>query len=407
VSTGFPCLEVLAAPPGDERRGQRLPLVDGLTLGRAPQNAVQFLSGLLAPRHLRFEARFDRWWVFDQGSTNGTFKNGVRVRDAEVRQGDVVELPNGVALRVWLTPPPPGNAELERAVLDDLDDDARWLVWGDWLLEHGDPTGARVTGAGADTEDDARLLGSLATAWRQGWFDVDWHHGFPRRLVVRAPGPVAPRGETPAMLVERALEAPACRFVRHLEVDPASFGTGLRAAQDVEALLELFATRATVGPLESVRIGPVGLAVLPEVLKARWTEARARFPRLSTPLERLLYSTSQATLEVLSVPAGVSARPAPGRSIGLSTVYPNFIGQLDECAVFLSADLEHPASRLALRVEAEGPRWFVEDIAGLARARTAPGPSLRVNGRDLLYAHLRDGDVLEPLPGLELRFRAR
>jgi hypothetical protein len=173
------------------------------------------------------------------------------------------------------------------------------------------------------------------------------------------------------MLVERALEAPACRFLRHLEVDPASFGTGLRAAHDVEALLELFATRATVGPLESVRIGPVGLAVLPEVLKARWTEARARFPRLSTPLERLLYSTSQATLEVLSVPEGVSARPAPGRSIGLSALHPNFIGQLDECAVFLSADVEHPASRLALRVEAEGPRWFVEDIAGLARARPA------------------------------------
>ncbi len=403
----LPALEVLATASTDLSVGAWIPLVDGFTLGRAPQNSVPLLSGLLAPRHARFESKFGRWWVFDEGSTNGTWRNGARVRDAELQQGDVVELPSGAAFRVWLSQPPPENAALEAAVLDDLDDDERWLVWGDWLIEHGNPAGARVTGEAQTADDDARALGPLATAWREGWLDVDWHHGFPRRLVVRSPGPVAPWGETPLRLVERALRAPVCRFLRHLEVDPASFGTGVRAAQDVEALLEHFATHGVLVPLETVRLGPVGMAVLPEVLKARWSEARARYQRLTTPVERLLFSASQATLEVLSVPEGVVARPRVGRSIGLSATYPNFIGQLDECAVHLAAAVEHPAARLALRVEAEGTRWFVEDIAGLARARTSQGPLLRVNGRERLYAHLRDGDELEPMEGLVLRFRLR
>ncbi|MDX2013631.1 MAG: FHA domain-containing protein [Myxococcaceae bacterium] len=403
----LPALEVLATASADLSVGAWMPLVDGFTLGRTPQNGLQLVSGLVSARYARIESKFGRWWLFDQGSTNGTWKNGERVRDAELCQGDVVELPNGTALRVWLSPPPPENEALERAVLDDLDDDERWLVWGDWLIEHGNPAGARVVGEAQSLEDDARALGPLAAAWRDGWLDVDWRHGFPRRLVVRSPGPVASWLYTPVGLMERALDTAACRFLRHLEVDPASFGTGLRAAQDVEALLESFATRANAVPLESVRIGPVGLAALPERLEARWSEARVRQPRLTTPAERLLFSSSQATLEVLSVPDGVVVRPPVGRSIGLSGTSPNFIGQLDECAVHLTASVEHAAAALALRVEAEGARWFVEDIAGLARARTSRGPLLRVNGRERLYAHLRDGDELEPMDGLRLRFRLR
>jgi uncharacterized protein (TIGR02996 family) len=407
VDAGFPRLEVISPHAGAARRGEQVALVDGLTVGRSPKSGVALASGLLAPLHARFEFRFGRWWVFDVGSANGVRKNGEAVRDAEVESGDVVEFPDGAAFRVWLAPPPPDSPALERAVLDDLDDDARWLVWGDWLIENGNPTGRRVAGEAGDAEDDARALGSLGAAWRDGWLDVDFHRGFPRRVVVRGPTPVSPMGETPALLVQRVLEEPACRFLRHLEVDPASFGTGLRAANDVDQLLALLAAAPWTVPLESVRVGPVGLAVRPEAVAKAWAAVRERLPRLVTPAERLLFSAGQATLEVVAAPAGVAARPGPGRSIGLSGTHPNFIGQLDECAVQVSAGDEHPASRLALRVEDDGARWFVEDIAGLARGRRAWGPALRVNGRERPYAHLRDGDVLEPMDGLRLRFRLR
>lgn len=405
----FPCLEVVS-PVSDGaavRRGDRLVLVDGFSIGRHPDSGLQVLAGTLAPRHAHFEFKHQRWWVFDRGSTNGTRKNGVRVRDAEVQQGDVVELPNGLAFRVWLTAPPDENVELERRLLEDLDDDERWLVWGDWLLEHGNPVGQRVLGEPTDAEDDARALGSLGSAWRDGWLDVDFHHGFPRRVVVRGPAPVLPLVETPTRLVARVVTEPACRFLRHLEVDPASFGTGLQATEETLRVVSLLATTSALAPLETVRVGPVGLAALPESVQATWSDVQARYPRLTTPLERVLFSASQATLEVVRAPSGVSLRPAPGRSIGLSNLHPNFIGQLDECAVFVTCEAEHEAARLALRVEAEGHRWFIEDIAGLTHGRNALAPALRVNGREQLHAHLRDGDVLEPMEGFTVRFRLR
>jgi hypothetical protein len=78
----------------------------------------------------------------------------------------------------------------------------------------------------------------------------------------------------------------------------------------------------------------------------------------------------------------------------------------DQCLVFIDVGAVD-VHRLALRVEAEGHRWFIEDIAGLTRGRNALAPALRVNGREQLHAHLRDGDVLEPMEGFTLRFRLR
>ena len=95
-----------------------------------------------------------------------------------------------------------------------------------------------------------------------------------------------------------------------------------------------------------------------------------------------------------------------GASAGLVTGEAHLIGQLEECVVCVTAADDHPASRLAVRVEQENGRWLVEDLAARAGA-AGDRMGLKVNGREAFFAHVRDGDLLELIDGLLLRFRVR
>jgi pSer/pThr/pTyr-binding forkhead associated (FHA) protein len=65
-----------------------------LTLGRAGDNALplggdEFASG----HHARIESQRDGVWIFDLGSTNGTYVNGERIDGRHrLRPGDVVQV---------------------------------------------------------------------------------------------------------------------------------------------------------------------------------------------------------------------------------------------------------------------------------------------------------------------------
>ena len=65
-----------------------------LTVGRAAQNDVAIDADQFASaRHARFEQRADGVWVWDEGSTNGTFVNGARLtRPERLEPGDVVRV---------------------------------------------------------------------------------------------------------------------------------------------------------------------------------------------------------------------------------------------------------------------------------------------------------------------------
>ena len=77
---------------GDEHVLDSVPV----TIGRSGQSTIsldgdQFASAM----HARFEPRGNDVWVTDEGSTNGTFVNGVRLADGERRKlapGDVVRV---------------------------------------------------------------------------------------------------------------------------------------------------------------------------------------------------------------------------------------------------------------------------------------------------------------------------
>ncbi len=407
----FPCLEVLALPYAGAVRqalGQRFPLTPDFLIGRSPASAMPLTLLTASERHLRIEHRHQRWWALDLGSSYGTLHNGEPLRDAELHHGDVLELPWGFVLRMLTHDPDADrNLEMQASVEQRPDDEARWQVWADWLLERGHPLGHRIREGARVAADDARFLGSLAGFFRLGWLEVDWWLGFPRRAVVRSPGSFRGGGETPALLVERLCQTPSCRFLTHLEVDVRSFGSGTRESVDLEQVLDTLVAQPGLPWLEALRLGPLlNVEVLLEH-RDRYAAVQRRRPRLTTPLERVGLRNGHATLEVLSAPVDVVVRPQVGSTIGLVREASNLVGQLEECAVQVLAPEGHPASRLAVRIDDENGRWVAEDLAAQAGVHGAREAPLKVNGRELVMAHVRDGDVLEPTPGLLVRLRTR
>jgi general secretion pathway protein E len=67
---------------------------DPISVGRHPDNQIQFNDDGLSRKHCVFERRQDGWWVTDLGSRNGTKLNGVRITTASMSSGDVVRVGN-------------------------------------------------------------------------------------------------------------------------------------------------------------------------------------------------------------------------------------------------------------------------------------------------------------------------
>lgn len=81
------------------RRGERIRIYPGDTLGREPGNAVIIDEDTVSARHARFGFERGRWWVEDLGSTNGTFVNRQPLSGQRVlRKGDEVQF-GRVAMR--------------------------------------------------------------------------------------------------------------------------------------------------------------------------------------------------------------------------------------------------------------------------------------------------------------------
>ena len=65
-----------------------------LTIGRSSRNDVELRGdGFASSVHARVEPRADGVWLEDDGSTNGTFLNGVKVdRPRKLTRGDVIRV---------------------------------------------------------------------------------------------------------------------------------------------------------------------------------------------------------------------------------------------------------------------------------------------------------------------------
>jgi hypothetical protein len=63
-----------------------------ITLGRSSSCQLVFADDTVSRRHAALVVRDGAWHVVDLGSSNGTFVNGRRVLEAEVRPGDELQL---------------------------------------------------------------------------------------------------------------------------------------------------------------------------------------------------------------------------------------------------------------------------------------------------------------------------
>lgn len=70
-------------------------LAEGMSIGRGGDSTVVIEDSFLSTRHAAFERRDGEWVVEDEGSTNGTYVNNVKVdRIARLHLGDRVQVGN-------------------------------------------------------------------------------------------------------------------------------------------------------------------------------------------------------------------------------------------------------------------------------------------------------------------------
>jgi hypothetical protein len=90
--TAGPALLVLTGP----RTGQRIPLLHGFTIGKAPNSHLVLDDGYTSGQHAQIAMDpLGNCRLYDRGSTNGTFVNGVRVTE--------VALDHGMSVRIGST----------------------------------------------------------------------------------------------------------------------------------------------------------------------------------------------------------------------------------------------------------------------------------------------------------------
>ncbi len=70
--------------------GTRVPLADGLTIGRAEDSVLRLRDGRASRRHARIVADGSGWSIEDVGSSNGTFVDGAQVRRSRLDRGQIV-----------------------------------------------------------------------------------------------------------------------------------------------------------------------------------------------------------------------------------------------------------------------------------------------------------------------------
>ncbi len=378
----FPALEVMTVGPHGLPVGRRLPITERFILGRGNTAGLSIASSLITRVHCEVVFELGRWWVRDLGSTNGTFVGGEPVHDAQLNHGDCFELPWGVVFRLLLREPVEARDEAMERALFDTDDPRQWSVYGDWLQERGDPLGARLSSP--RPEDDPRWLGPLAGDAGRGELQVRWACGLPREVVLRCLTPH--RAEVPweqrLATLQRQREF---RFVRSLELDLGSFFREPLDQRVVSRALVLL--DGSLPALERFVIGPASLRAGASDLTALLRDTRRLHPRLVLE-EPLVRPWQRATLTLEALAPGLTSTLQLGTPV-----------ELGAHASFNEAQFQTPGPLGGFSLRPENDRWFFEALDWRTRV-------LRLNGRDCARAQLRDADLIEPAPGLALRFRA-
>jgi signal transduction histidine kinase len=93
--------------------GKQFDLVDDqFTIGRDPANRIRLHDTEVSRRQAEFVRTSDGYRILDVGSTNGTFVNGLAVRDVLLRPGDQIQIGQSVLVYSGQTPSARGSDNL-------------------------------------------------------------------------------------------------------------------------------------------------------------------------------------------------------------------------------------------------------------------------------------------------------
>ena len=382
----YPALELIWSPTGmgSVVNGHAWPIGGlhplgemGLTFGFEGDVRLRYPPPSEGREICRLERRAGAVWLRSLGTARRG-RIGVNGRhheehELELRHRDLISMPLGPVFR--LLEAPVGSARsptLEAAIRAAPEDRELLKVYGDFLLDHGDPLGERLA-RDRSSADDALWLDVLATHYEAGRLEVEWEHGLAVKAVLRD-----------ALLVFKTLEQaathlaglPVMRFLRELTIDVTSdrlsVGDGLHALANVKLP-------------ETIR--RVSLGDVP-------AHQRERVERLldAAPGEVHVGFYTDATLEVLSSKRTGEGALKPGDVVRIEDMLS--LGN-PTVASLLNPDQLIGGSHILGR---EGSRYLltvISDEAGYAK----------VNGWEVDRYPLRDGDLIE-IPGdLTARFR--
>jgi uncharacterized protein (TIGR02996 family) len=374
-----------------------------LTFGNSASADVPVVSKATAATHCRVQKLGHHWVLHDVAGVWGTYLNGRRVLATQVlKHQDVVELKGAAVFRfLERAPREPLFPALEAPLAENPFDETAWAVYADWLAENGSELEQQVTAEEPTHDEQARWLGPLARLWLEGELELTWRHGHVVRATLRRLQEyLVPR---PDVIVALLLESPACRFLQSLEID-LSVQVDLKPGGRERFVLAVVraATKSWGAPgLKSVTVGPaVSWRPSAQVLNAFEALTKKR-PSLQTAPAQMVRRIRGGALEVEAHPPEVKVEAKAGQPFPLPLEGSALIAPRNNALVKLL-----PAR--SVQPFAEGcVLWHHRDVFQVS----PPGPEtfllcreLKVNGVKRRAQCLRQGDIIELVPGLKFRF---
>lgn len=180
----------------------------------------------------------------------------------------------------------PRNAELERAIFEDLDNQEAWQVYGDWLQQEGDPRGEIIAietaiASGSAGDDLKKRKDEIFEANLKSWLSdrvrkaleepgedtetiaLTWKHGFLEK--VRVGTEYDYEGPQPVEVLRDLFKSSATRFLRELRV-------GLTDAEGENGYTEEIQAISKAGKLEALQLLFLGDFEYPDETEMSWTE---------------------------------------------------------------------------------------------------------------------------------------
>ncbi len=301
----------------------------------------------------------------------------------------------------------PRNRELEAAIVEEPTDRARYLVYGDWLQQQGDPRGTLIALMDAAERGDRTARDAYGLLIDEHWqalggfldnnsnIHAEWVLGFIQHAQIQYV-----RGSI-ANDLRTLFTADATRFLRSLAIDVPKNQEPIDTTEIVEVLIEhapKTLSKLRIGKAGSFTPSPELRAALPRLQRdpvELWTEVRAAMAeqtKLKSEIEArklpLLEPVADGiAIDTAELMRGLKAELDKGRPIGAVAALPQVVTRdsLDRFACKLG-ELWHAA-------DSSAAKWAFDALGPLGGDRTAAFLGAHL----LAWSHARSVQACEQL----------